>query len=97
MTNCLLTEVLALIASSNAIKKGIETVEYREDFFIPQKLVNILNLVLQEYGIPASHEGDIHPETREKLWNIIWDYSIPLTDEINKYKVQSTKLHIINQ
>ncbi len=75
------TEVLSLIASSNAMKKGIDPKDYEEEFFIPQSLVNVLNLVLQEYGIPSSYEGDIHPEIREQLWNIIWDYSTPLTSK----------------
>ena len=80
MTKCLPNEVLSLIASSNAMKKGIEPEDYVEDFFISQPLVNVLNLVLEGYGIPSSYEGNIHPEIREQLWNIIWDYSIAPED-----------------
>lgn len=68
-------DVMALIHSANAIKKGIIPEEYDEPYFISLSLANVLNLVLKDYGISPDYEGEINPTVREKLWNIIWDYS----------------------
>ena len=68
-------DVMSLIHSANAIKKGIIPEEYDEPYFISLSLANVLNLVLKDYGISPDYEGEINPTVRKKLWNIIWDYS----------------------
>ena len=79
MDNCLPNEVLCLFASSYEMKRGMKPDEC-EEFFIPQNLVDLLTRVLETYSIPNSYAGNLHPEIREELWNIIWDYSITPKD-----------------